>query len=76
MPENGTVFLDEIGNLPLHLQTKLLSLIQTRKLSRIGENKERLLDVRFILQPMKIQKAVAETVFQKKIYTIESIRLN
>jgi len=67
--ENGTVFLDEIGNLPLHLQTKLLSLIQNRKLSRIGEGKERMLDVRFIFATNEnVKKAVAENRFRKDLY--------
>lgn len=67
--QNGTVFLDEMGNLPLHLQTKLLSLIQNRKLSRIGESKERLLDVRFIFATNEdLRKAVAENRFRKDLY--------
>jgi DNA-binding NtrC family response regulator len=67
--QNGTVFLDEIGNLPLHLQTKLLSLIQNRKLSRIGETKERLLDVRFIFATNEnLRKAVSENRFRKDLY--------
>lgn len=76
--ENGTVFLDEIGNLPLHLQTKLLSLIQNRKLSRIGENKERMLDVRFIFATNEnLKKAVAENRFRKDLYyRINTVELN
>ncbi|MDQ1095345.1 MULTISPECIES: sigma-54-dependent transcriptional regulator [Chryseobacterium] len=67
--QNGTVFLDEIGNLPLHLQTKLLSLIQNRKLSRLGESKERLLDVRFIFATNEnLRKAVSENRFRKDLY--------
>lgn len=67
--ENGTVFLDEIGNLPLHLQTKLLSLIQNRKLSRLGESKERILDVRFIFATNEnLKKAIAENRFRKDLY--------
>lgn len=67
--QNGTVFLDEIGNLPLHLQTKLLSLIQNRKLTRIGENKERTLDVRFIFATNEnLKKAVSENRFRKDLY--------
>jgi len=67
--QNGTVFLDEIGNLPLHLQTKLLSLIQNRKLSRIGESKERQLDVRFIFATNEdLKKAVAENRFRQDLY--------
>ena len=76
--ENGTVFLDEIGNLPLHLQTKLLSLIQNRKLSRIGESKERMLDVRFIFATNEnLKKAVAENRFRKDLYyRINTVELN
>jgi len=67
--QNGTVFLDEIGNLPLHFQTKLLSLIQNRKLSRIGESKERVLDVRFIFATNEnLRKAVSENRFRKDLY--------
>lgn len=76
--ENGTVFLDEIGNLPLHLQTKLLSLIQNRKLSRIGESKERMLDVRFIFATNEnLKKTVAENRFRKDLYyRINTVELN
>lgn len=67
--QNGTVFLDEIGNLPLQLQTKLLSLIQNRKLSRLGESKERILDVRFIFATNEnLKKAVAENRFRQDLY--------
>jgi DNA-binding NtrC family response regulator len=44
----GTVFLDEIGNVPLNLQAKLLSVIQTRTVTRLGESKPRPLDIRII----------------------------
>lgn len=67
--QNGTVFLDEIGNLPLPLQTKLLSLIQNRKLSRLGETKERILDVRFIFATNEnLKKAVVENRFRQDLY--------
>jgi DNA-binding NtrC family response regulator len=44
----GTLFLDEIGNLSLPLQAKLLSVIENRKLTRVGSNKEIEVDVRII----------------------------
>lgn len=67
--QNGTVFLDEIGNLPLQLQTKLLCLIQNKKLSRLGESKERILDVRFIFATNEnLKKAVVENRFRQDLY--------
>ncbi|WP_414000361.1 sigma-54-dependent transcriptional regulator [Flavobacterium sp. W1B] len=45
---NGTIFLDEIGNIPLHLQSKLLHVLQTKKVTRLGESKPRPLNVRII----------------------------
>lgn len=48
MAAGGTIFLDEIGNLPLNLQAKLLMVLQDRKVSRIGEGEVRRVDARFI----------------------------
>ena len=48
LASGGTIFLDEIGNLPLELQPKLLSVLQGRKLSRLGSGKEISIDVRMI----------------------------
>jgi DNA-binding NtrC family response regulator len=45
---NGTIFLDEIGNIPLHLQSKLLHVLQTKSVTRLGESKARPLNVRII----------------------------
>jgi len=44
----GTLFLDEIGNLSLPLQAKLLSVLEKRKVTRVGSNKEIPVDVRLI----------------------------
>ncbi len=44
----GTLLLDEIGNLPLELQTKLLSALQNREVSRVGEHRPRAIDIRLI----------------------------
>ena len=44
----GTVFLDEIGELPLALQPRLLRVLEAREITRIGETKPRPIDVRII----------------------------
>jgi DNA-binding NtrC family response regulator len=44
----GTIFLDEIGTLPMHLQTKLLRVLQEQELERVGSNRQIKLDVRVI----------------------------
>lgn len=45
---NGTLFLDEIGDMPLDLQVVLLRVIESKTIVRIGDNKERAVDVRII----------------------------
>jgi two-component system response regulator AtoC len=44
----GTIFLDEIGTLPMHLQTKLLRVLQEQELERVGSNRQIKLDVRVV----------------------------
>jgi DNA-binding NtrC family response regulator len=46
--EGGTAFLDEIGELPLAMQVKLLRVLEERKVTRVGSVKPRAIDVRFI----------------------------
>ena len=48
LANKGTLFLDEIGNLPLPLQVKILSVLQTKTVTRVGSNKHVSLDVRVI----------------------------
>ncbi len=44
----GTIFLDEIGNVPLHLQSKLLTALEKRVITPVGDTKEKDIDVRVI----------------------------
>lgn len=44
----GTVFLDEVGELPLSIQAKLLRVLENRTITRLGETKERPIDVRLV----------------------------
>ncbi len=73
----GTIFLDEIGNLPLSLQAKLLTIIQNRKVTRLGENRERQVDVRLITATnMPIRQMVNEGSFrQDLLYRINTVEI-
>jgi len=48
LANKGTIFLDEVGEIPLELQGKLLRVLQEQKVERVGEDHERQLDVRVI----------------------------
>jgi two-component system response regulator GlrR len=48
LADGGTVFLDEIGELPLQVQPKLLRAIESRTVRRLGESSHRRVDVRFV----------------------------
>ncbi|MCE6992678.1 sigma-54 dependent transcriptional regulator [Dyadobacter sp. CY323] len=76
--KGGTIFLDEIGNLTLSLQAKLLTVIQERKVTRVGSNKPIALDVRLICATnMNIEKMVADKSFrQDLLYRINTIELD
>jgi len=78
LAKGGTIFLDEIGNLSLHLQSKLLTVIQNRKITRLGEAIERVIDVRIICATnADIYKMVDEQTFrQDLLYRINTIELN
>ena len=65
----GTFFLDEIGDLSPPLQAKFLRVLQEREIRRIGENRMRLVDVRFISATNKdIEKEVNEGRFREDLY--------
>ena len=65
----GTFFLDEIGDLSPPLQAKLLRVIQERELRRIGENRMRQIDVRFISATNKnIEVEISEGRFREDLY--------
>jgi DNA-binding NtrC family response regulator len=73
----GTLFLDEIGNLSMALQTKLLSVLQNRKVSRVGEHRERSIDIRLICATnMPLYEMVKENTFrQDLLYRINTIEI-
>lgn len=69
LANEGVIFLDEIGDLPLHLQAKLLRVLQERKFTRIGSNKLIDLDIRIIAATNKdLLKLVEEGKFRDDLY--------
>jgi two-component system response regulator AtoC len=67
--QGGTIFLDEIGEITGKLQTKLLRVLQEKKISRLGSNKEINLDVRIIAATNKnLSKLVKEGKFRDDLY--------
>ncbi|MEC9346722.1 MAG: sigma 54-interacting transcriptional regulator [Pseudomonadota bacterium] len=48
LADGGTIFLDEVGEIPLDLQSKLLRVLQDRRFERVGEEKTRSVDIRVI----------------------------
>lgn len=77
MADGGTIFLDEIGNLSLPLQAKLLSILQNRTVTRLGESKERKIDVRLISATnMPLNEMVAKGTFrQDLLFRINTVEL-
>ena len=65
----GTIFLDEIGDLALPLQAKLLRVLQERSLERLGSNVSRPVDVRVICATSRnLQKMMQEGTFREDLY--------
>ena len=67
--QGGSLFLDEIGEMPHHLQVKLLRVLQERNLMRIGGEETIELDVRIIAATNRnLTEAIAEKVFREDLY--------
>jgi len=65
----GTLFLDEVGELALPVQAKLLRALETQKITRVGEHKERPIDVRLVTATHRVlEKDVEEGRFRRDLY--------
>ena len=69
LANGGTVFLDEIGELPLAMQTKLLTFLDDRKYKRIGGLEDIELDVRVIAATNRnLERAIAQGQFREDLF--------
>ncbi|PMD94046.1 sigma-54-dependent Fis family transcriptional regulator [Siphonobacter sp. BAB-5405] len=75
--DGGTIFLDEIGNIPLPMQAKLLTVLQGRQVTRVGSNRPKSIDIRLICATnMPLAEMVSKGEFrQDLLYRINTIEL-
>ena len=75
--DGGMIFLDEIGNLPYHLQAKLLTVLQSRSVVRVGSNEPIPVDVRLVCATnANLDERVAQGKFREDLlYRINTIHL-
>jgi transcriptional regulator with PAS, ATPase and Fis domain len=65
----GTIFLDEIGDLPLSIQVKLLRFLQEKEITRVGDNKHITVDARIISATHKdLNKLIADGHFREDLF--------
>lgn len=69
LAQGGTFFFDEIGDFPLHLQGKILRVLEEKTITRLGSGKVIPLDIRFIFATNQdLEKATAEKRFRQDLY--------
>lgn len=75
---HSTLFMDEIGNLPLHMQSKMLSVLQNRAVTRLGANTATPIDIRLISATNRdLHEAVAKGEFrQDLLFRINTIHIH
>jgi DNA-binding NtrC family response regulator len=75
--EGGTLFLDEIGDMPLPLQSRLLRVVQEREVTRLGESRERKVDLRVLSASHRpLQTMVEQGAFRADLlFRLDEVRV-
>jgi two-component system response regulator AtoC len=69
MANGGTLLLDEIGDMPLPLQAKLLRVVETKRFRRLGSNTEQAVDVRFVAATHRdLESMVRHSQFREDLF--------
>ena len=69
MADKGTMFLDEVGDLPLELQPKLLRVLQEQEFERLGSNRTQTVDVRVVAATnADLSRLVSEKAFRSDLF--------
>jgi len=69
LADKGTLFLDEVGEISVSTQVKLLRAIQTKEIERIGDERKRKVDIRIIAATnQNLEELVAKGLFRKDLY--------
>lgn len=76
--DGGTLFLDEIANIPPSLQSKLLRVLQDRKVTRVGDTASRPFDIRLVCATNgRLEEMVGKGEFREDLYyRINTVRIN
>ncbi len=78
LASGGTIFLDEIGNISMPMQSKLLTVLERREITRVGSNRNTLIDIRLISATNKgLQEMISDGTFREDLlYRLNTVEIH